>query len=123
MQIRFRATGFDEVRNVVLRHAFLEGSEGGAEDVEGGFASEAHELELVRGFASAASDGDGVGRGIFEAGRGVAQMIEKCEAGGFFDADAAGAKALVGERRSRDFPGALLFLADANVQRQMKVFA
>jgi len=77
VQIHFCETGFDEVRNVVLRHAFLEGSEGGAEDVEGGFASEAHELELVHGFVSPAGDGDGISGGILEAGRGVAQMIEK----------------------------------------------
>src|SRR5258707_13821068 len=123
MQIHFCETGFDEVRNVVLRHAFLEGSEGGTENVEGSFASEAHELELVHGFVSPAGDGDGISGGIFEAGRGVAQMIEKCEAGGLFDADAAGANVLVGQRGGGDFRGALIFLPDADFEREMELFA
>src|SRR5258708_4615930 len=71
----------------------------------------------------AASDGDGIGGGVFEAGRGAAQMIEKGEASGFFDADAAGANVLVGQRGGGDFRGALIFLPDADFEREMELFA
>src|SRR4029077_9832909 len=47
----------------------------------------------------------------------------KCEAGGFFDTDAAGANVLVGQRGGSDFRGALIFLPDANFDREVELFA
>ena len=71
----------------------------------------------------ATSDGDGIGGGILEAGGGVAKMIEKGETGGFFDADAAAANILVGQRGGGDLRGALIFLPDPNFEGEMELFA
>src|SRR4029077_216015 len=60
---------------------------------------------------------------ILEARRGVTQMIEKCKADALFDADAASANVLVGQRRGCDFRGALIFLPDADFDREMEFFA
>src|SRR5712671_5549175 len=50
-------------------------------------------------------------------------MIEKREAGGFFNSDAPGANVLVGQRGSRDFCRALILLPNANFDRQVQLFA
>src|SRR5260370_7284130 len=50
-------------------------------------------------------------------------MSEKGEAGGFLDADGAGANVLVGQRGSGDFRRALIFLPDADFEREMELFA
>src|ERR1700682_3194978 len=123
MQIHLCESGFDEVCNIILRHALFEGCERGAEDIEGGFASETHQFKLMRGFVSTAGDGDGIGGGVFEPWRGLAQMIEKGEAGGLLDADASGANILVCQRFGGDFRRALVFLPNADVDWQMEFFA
>src|SRR5260370_17047272 len=89
MKTHFRETRFDEVRDVLLRHAFFKGGKCGAEDIEGGAASEAHQLQFMRGFVRTASDGDRVAGAAFKSRTAISQMIEKCEAGGFFNPNAA----------------------------------
>jgi len=39
----------------------------------------------MRGFVRAAGNRDRISRGVLKCGSRIAQMIEKCEAGGFFD--------------------------------------
>src|ERR1700722_8317906 len=95
VQIHFREARFDEVPDVVLRHSFLEGRERGAEDIEGSVTRKAHEFKFVRGFVNAAGHRYGIGGCEFKTRRGVAKMVEKGEAGGLLDADAAGANILV----------------------------
>src|SRR5258708_24999105 len=50
-------------------------------------------------------------------------MIEKCEPASFFDADAPGANVLVRKRGSGDLGGTLIFLPDADLNREMELFA
>src|SRR6267378_5797330 len=123
MQIHFREARFDEVRDILLRHAFSKGREGGAEHVKGGVASKAHQFEFVRGFVRAASNRYRIGRDVFKSGRGIAQMIEECEAARLFNPNAASANVLVGQRGSRDFCRALVFLPNAHLDRQMQLLA
>src|SRR5258708_2266955 len=123
VQIHLCEASFDEVCDVVLRHAFLEGSERRAKNIEGGFASQAHQLKLMRGLVSAASDRDGIGGGVFEPGRGVAKMIEKSEPRGFVDANAPGANVLVRKGGGGDLGGTLIFLPNADFEREMEFFA
>src|SRR5258706_15423957 len=87
MKIHFRETRFDEVRDVVLRHAFFKGCKCGAKHVKGGVASQTHEFQFVRGLVPAASNRYRVGGSVFKSGCGIAQMIEKCEAGGIFNSN------------------------------------
>jgi len=69
-------------------------------------ASQARRINSSRArIVGAASDGHGIGGGVFEAGRGVAKMIEKGEARGFFDPDAPGANVLVRKRRGDNLGG------------------
>src|SRR5258705_1354880 len=123
MQIHFRETRFDEVRDVLLRHAFFKGGKCGAEDIEGGVASQTHEFQFVRGLVPAASNRYRVGGSIFKSRSGIAEVVEKCEAGGFFDPNEPGANVLIGQRGSRDFRGALILLPNADFDRQMQLFA
>src|SRR6267378_7601831 len=123
MQIHFRETRFDEVRDVLLRHAFFKGGKCGAKYVKGGVASQTHEFQFVRGLVRAASNRYRVGGSIFKSRSGIAEVVEKCEAGGFFDPNAPGANVLIGQRGSRDFRGALIFLPNANFDRQVKLLA
>src|SRR6267154_4010714 len=77
----------------------------------------------MRGFVRAAGNRDRISRGVLKGGSRIAQMIEKCEAGGFFDPNAPGANVLIGQRGSRDFRGALIFLPTANFDRQVELLA
>src|SRR5882762_6398388 len=77
----------------------------------------------MRGFVRAAGNRDRISRGVLKCGSRIAQMIEKCEAGGFFDPNAPGANVLIGQRGSRDFRGALIFLPNADFDRQVQLFA
>src|SRR5882762_5072443 len=77
----------------------------------------------MRGFVRAAGNRDRISRGVLKCGSRIAQMIEKCEAGGFFDPNAPGANVLIGQRGSRDFRGALIFLPNANFDRQVELLA
>src|SRR5882762_5086430 len=77
----------------------------------------------MRGFVRAAGNRDRISRGVLKCGSRIAQMIEKCEAGGFFDPNAPGANVLIGQRGSRDFRGALIFLPNADFDRQVKLLA
>src|SRR5258707_13114679 len=77
----------------------------------------------MRGFVRAAGNRDRISRGVLKCGSRIAQMVEKCEAGGFFDPNAPGAIVLIGERGSRDFRGALILLPNANFDRQVKLLA
>src|SRR6267154_2087394 len=123
MQIHFRETRFDEVRNVLLRHAFFKGGKCGAKHVKGGVASQTHEFQFVRGLVPAASNRYRVGGSVFKSGCGIAQMIEKCEAGGFFNSNSPRANVLIGQCGSCDFCGALILLPNTDFDRQMKLFA
>src|SRR5579864_2449731 len=64
----------------------------------------------MRGFYAAAGDGDGIGGDEIVGGRGGAEMIEESEGEAFFNADAAGAEAAVGERCGDELRGAFVFL-------------
>jgi len=77
----------------------------------------------MRGFVRAAGNRDRISRGVLKCGSRIAQMIEKCEAGGFFDPNAPGANVLIGQRGSRDFRGALIFLPNADFDRQVELLA
>ena len=55
--------------------------------------------------------------------RGVAEMIEERETDGFFDADAAGANAAIGERGERELCGAFVFLPGVDVHRNAEALA
>src|SRR5882762_11560309 len=77
----------------------------------------------MRGFVRAAGNRDRISRGVLKCGSRIAQMIEKCEAGGFFDPNAPGANVLIGQRGSRDFRRALIFLPNADFDRQVKLLA
>src|SRR5690242_21874251 len=102
-QVHLRKTAFYHGADFLLRHAFLKGSENGAEDVEGGVASEANQLLFVSGFDAAAADGDGIGGGVLACRRGLAEMVEESERREFLDADAAGAESAVGQNGCREF--------------------
>src|SRR5258706_12803216 len=77
----------------------------------------------MRRFVSAAGNRDGIGGGIFEAGRRVAKMVRKREAGGFLDSDAAGANVLIYQSLGGDFRGGLVLLPNADFGGEMQFFA
>src|SRR5215472_10824100 len=102
------------MRDVLLRDTFFKRRERCAEHIEGGLAGQVHQLQLVRGFVSAARDGHRISRNVFELRRSLAQMIEKGEAGGLLNPDATGANAAIGESRGGEFRRTLVFVPHAN---------
>ena len=122
-KIHLGETGGDQSRDVLLRHSSLNRSENLAVDVERSLAGETHEFEFMRRFARAASDGDGIGGDKFESWRGGAKMIVEREGKSLVDADAAGAKAAIGERSGNELGGALVFLPDADFDGKAELFA
>src|SRR5206468_4188083 len=68
-------------------------------------------------------DGDGIGGDTFERGSGGAEVVEKSEVGGFVDADAAAAKATIGEGLACEFCGAFVLLPDADVGGEAELLA
>src|ERR1700683_4694845 len=123
LQTHIREAAFDKMDNVVLRHAFLEGSEDSAEDVEGGVAGQTHEFKLMRRLPPAAGNGDRIGGDVFERWSSLSQVVEEGEPDGFFHADSAGADAAVGEGSCGEFCRAFVLLPCANFERQLKLFA
>ena len=122
-QMHLRVAGDDQVADLLLRHPFFQICKNRAVDVAGGFAGEAHQLEFVRGFYAAAGDGDGIRRDEIVGGRGGAEMIEEGEGKAFFDADAAGAEAAIGERCGDELRGAFVFLPGADFGGVQERFA
>jgi hypothetical protein len=107
--------GGDEFADLFLGHAFLQIREDYSVNVAGGLTGEAHELELVRRFYGAATDGDWIGGDEIVTGSGGPEMIEEGKVQALFDADAASAETAVGEGVGEKFGGAFIFLPDANI--------
>jgi len=107
----------------LLRHSFLQRCKDFAVNQAGGFAGEAHKLEFLRRFARAARDDDGISGQECKGGRGGAKMIEKGEEKSLFDADAAGADLVGGERGNDEMRGAFVFLPKMKVEREAQGFA
>src|SRR5579863_10478474 len=122
-QVHLCEAAFNKTRDVLLRHALLQRSKCRTEHVEGRCAGQSHELEFVRRLVRTASDRDGIGGYVFESRSRLAEMIEKSEPSGFFDANAARANALIGKRGGSNFRRALIFLPDADFERKTKLLA
>ena len=122
-KIHFGETRGNERGNFFLRHPFLQSCKDFAVNQAGGFAGEAHELEFLRGFASAARDDDRIGGKETKGGRGRAEMVVKGEGKSFFDADAAGADLTSGEGGDDEFRGAFVFLPEMDVEGEAQRFA
>src|SRR5580698_7500286 len=109
--------------DVVLRHAFAQRGKNWAIDIERGFASEAHQFEFMRRFAAAAGDGDGIGGHVFKSRSCRAQVIGIREVSCFFDAEPAGANALISERARGELCGTLILLPNSNFDGEAQLLA
>src|SRR5580658_6186150 len=109
--------------DIVLRHAFAQRRKDWAINVEGGFASQAHQFEFMRRFAAATGDSDGIGGHVFKSRSCRAKVIGIREVSGFFDTKAAGANALICERAGGEFRGTLIFLPYADFDGESQLLA
>src|SRR5208283_4595577 len=122
-QAHFREAGSHQLTNVLLRHAFVQGSEHRAEDIARGLAGKAHQLELVGRFDGAARNGDGISGDAVECRRGGAEVVVKRERESFFNADPTGLDVAVSEGRSNQLGGAFILLPNTDFCRIAKRLA
>ena len=122
-KIHFGEARGNESGDFFLRHTFLQSCKDFAIDQAGGFAGEAHEFELLRRFARAARDDDGIGGEKSKGRRGSVKLVIKGERKGFLDADAAGTDLAGGERVDDEPLGAFVFLPEMDIEREAQRFA
>src|SRR6202022_2579789 len=123
MQIHFRKARLHQMTDVLLRNPFLQRSKYRAKYIERRLASQAHQLKLMSRLVCAARDGDWISGYVLESRSRVAEVIVERKACRFLNANPARAYALFGQRSGGYFGRALIFLPNANFNREAQLLS